>query len=268
MTDSFPARLHVIFAREKALAVVFRRGPSKYVGTFLWDREKDSFQQGQWLNGRIYERRSDISPDGKYLIYFALNGKWDSETKGSYTAVSRPPWLKAIALYGKGDTWGGGGLFQSKKSYSLDGCHDPKGPLKESKEISRNDSPLLKEQFGKKDWGIYSQRLFRDGWKPTLPQEKYLDAWSQNYEKQLPFDWVLRKFSDHDFEAHEMVNKKSGAVISGEDWEWADLDDETLVWAEKGCIYRATIKDTESLGEPRLLYDFNPLKFEAIQAPY
>jgi cytochrome bd-type quinol oxidase subunit 2 len=29
---------------------------------------------GQWLKGRIYERRSDLSPDGKHLIYFAMNG--------------------------------------------------------------------------------------------------------------------------------------------------------------------------------------------------
>ncbi len=266
--DKHPARLHVVMASEKPLAVVFRRGPSKFVATYLWNRENDSFQTGQWLNGRIYERRCDLSPDGKYLIYFALNGKWDSETKGSYTAISKAPWLKAIALYGKGDTWGGGGLFHSQNSYSLDGCHDPKGPLKESKEIHRKDPQVPKELFGKKDWSPYSQRLFRDGWEPVLQKEKYQDAWSQNYEKQLPLNWILKKFSDHDQEAHELINKKSGAVVSGENWEWADRDGDTLVWAAKGCIYRATIKDTETISEPRLLYDFNPDKFERIEAPY
>lgn len=87
----YPARLHAVFSSEKPLAVIFRRGPSKEVCTFLWDRQKDKFTMGQWLKGRIYERRSDLSPDGKYLLYFAMNGKWTSETGGSWTAVSRAP---------------------------------------------------------------------------------------------------------------------------------------------------------------------------------
>src|SRR5689334_22184837 len=109
MPKAFPPRLHVILARESSLAVVIRRGPSKSVCTFLWDRSEDSFRLGQWMRGRIYERRCDLSPDGKYLIYFAMNGKWESETKGSWTAISRNPYLKAVTLYAKGDCWNGGG---------------------------------------------------------------------------------------------------------------------------------------------------------------
>ena len=56
--------------------MVIRRGPSKSVATLLWDRKRNTFHMGQWLKGRIYERRCDLSPDGKYLIYFAMNGWW------------------------------------------------------------------------------------------------------------------------------------------------------------------------------------------------
>ena len=66
--EKIPARLHVILAREASIGVVFRRGPSKRVCTFLWDREKDEFTIGQWLKGSIYEHNADISPDGKYMI--------------------------------------------------------------------------------------------------------------------------------------------------------------------------------------------------------
>ena len=67
------------------------------------DRTTDKFQLGQWLHGRIYEPRSDLSPDGKHLIYFAINGHWEGEARGSWTAISRDPYLKAITLLAKGD---------------------------------------------------------------------------------------------------------------------------------------------------------------------
>src|ERR1700742_4479685 len=99
----FPARIHVLLASEARVGVVIRRGPSKQVCTVLWDRKTDEVKGGQWMKGRIYERRCDISPDGKHLIYFAMNGKWGSESKGSWTAISRAPYLKALGFFPKGD---------------------------------------------------------------------------------------------------------------------------------------------------------------------
>lgn len=101
--SKFPARVHPILARNARTAVIIRRGPSKAVCTMLWDRGRDEFKLGQWLRGRIYERRCDLSPDGKHFIYFAMNGKWDGPVKGSWTAISRAPYLKALALWPWGD---------------------------------------------------------------------------------------------------------------------------------------------------------------------
>jgi hypothetical protein len=89
----------VLLASHAPVGLVIRRGPSKSVATLLWDRRRDKFQLGQWFKGRIYERRSDLSPDGKYVIYFAMNGKWHSESPGSWTAISRVPYLKAVAFF-------------------------------------------------------------------------------------------------------------------------------------------------------------------------
>jgi len=60
----FAARIHVLLASDAPVGLVIRRGPSKCVATLLWNRKTDEFQLGQWLKGRIYERRSDLSPDG------------------------------------------------------------------------------------------------------------------------------------------------------------------------------------------------------------
>ena len=86
---SVPARLHVLLAREASTAVVIRRGPTRHTAVIGWNRKTDEFTLGQWLYGRIYERRSDLSPDGQHLIYFAMNGRWHSSVKGSWTALSR-----------------------------------------------------------------------------------------------------------------------------------------------------------------------------------
>ncbi len=66
-----PARIHAILARKGDSAIVFRRGPSNKVAVIGWDRQHDTFTPGQWLYGRIYEYRCDLSPNGEYLIYFA-----------------------------------------------------------------------------------------------------------------------------------------------------------------------------------------------------
>lgn len=70
-TEKVPARLHAILARRGSNAVVFRRGPSDKAAVIGWDRSNDTFTLGQWLRGRIYPLRCDLSPSGKYLIYFA-----------------------------------------------------------------------------------------------------------------------------------------------------------------------------------------------------
>ena len=113
-----PCRLYVILARDASVGVIFRRGPSKWVQIVLWDTASDTFSPGQWFHGRIYEKRCDLSPDGTFMIYFArkINGRtiFDAEYTYAWTAISRPPYLTALALWPKGDCWDGGGLSGSR----------------------------------------------------------------------------------------------------------------------------------------------------------
>ncbi len=69
-------RVYAILARDGRSAVVFRRGPSRQVLVLRWWLGDDRIEPGQWLKGRIYERRCDLSPDGDLLIYFAA--KWNT----------------------------------------------------------------------------------------------------------------------------------------------------------------------------------------------
>ena len=65
------ARVQAILAREAATAVVFRCGPANKTAVIGWDLKTDTFKVWQWFCGSFYGYRSDLSPDGKHLIYFA-----------------------------------------------------------------------------------------------------------------------------------------------------------------------------------------------------
>src|SRR5438034_6764703 len=121
-------RLFVIMARESKTAIIFRRGPSRWVQLIRWYTETDTFEPGQWFRGRIYAERCDLSPNGEHLIYFAAKPQnWRTrEQLVSWTAVSRPPYLTAVAFWPNGNTThGGGGLFDSNTDVQVNlygGC--------------------------------------------------------------------------------------------------------------------------------------------------
>jgi hypothetical protein len=117
---SVPPRLFVILAHEAPVGVILRRGPAAWYHVILWHTDTDRFEHGAWFKGRIYEERCDLSPDGQVFLYFALQGsRWRTTYKGSWTAVSRPPWLQALVLWPQGDTWGGGGRFVGPRKVAL-----------------------------------------------------------------------------------------------------------------------------------------------------
>jgi hypothetical protein len=113
-----PCRLWVIMARKAQCALILRRGPTRWLELILWDTKKDSFQRGQWFHGRIYEERCDLSPDGSKFIYMAgkYGRKRDADMPDTWTAISKPPYITALALW---RTYGvyGGGLFLDDRCF-------------------------------------------------------------------------------------------------------------------------------------------------------
>jgi hypothetical protein len=242
----FPARLHVLLARDAKVGLVIRRGPSKSVCTVLWNRERNTFKLGQWMRGRIYERRCDLSPNGKLFIYFAMNGRWQSETKGSWTAISRVPYLKAINLFAKGDCWNGGGLFLSDRTFWLNGgnCHTN---LKTSTEVRQNVEYQPSGYYGGECLTVYYNRLQRDGW--VMSKDEYQGA--TLFEKKLPKSWRLRKLAFAEigappghgcyWDAHEMRHESTDTILAFPEWEWADYADGRLIFAVEGQLKAAQL---------------------------
>lgn len=116
------SRLSFVFAREAPVAVIFNRSRSKWVQVVRWNTRTDEFDYGQWLHGRIYPEKCDLSPDGTFLVYFARKETridFSSGHQRTYTAVSKPPYLTALALWHWGGTYGGGGRFNSNSELCL-----------------------------------------------------------------------------------------------------------------------------------------------------
>jgi len=161
MSTKPSTRIYAIIAREAPVAVVFRRGPSKLVQLLRWDLTNDTFERGQWLKGRIYERRSDLSPSGKYLVYSAADEK---PPDYRWTAISKPPYLTALAYWpGGGDACGG--LFDSETSVRIDNITTDRKMTKGRKHLKDlTVSRLLYPESCEQDDFLLHERLKRDGW--------------------------------------------------------------------------------------------------------
>ena len=263
-------------AREARTGLVIRRGPSNTVAVIGWNLRTDKFSLGQWLRARIYERRCDLSPNGKWFIYFAMNGRWDSQTKGSWTAISRAPFLKAVTLLAKGDCWNGGGLFTDSQHYWI---NDGYGHvvLSDHGKLQRDVDYQPPELYGGECPGVYYVRLQRDGW--SLVRRKNRSEWNDTtvFEKKLRGGWILRKFAHEQagappgkgfyWDEHELEHAESGELVSGKGWEWAELDGQRLVWAEAGRLSTGYLR-RGGLHDVRCLRDFNEMIFQPIAAPY
>ncbi|MBI2093698.1 MAG: hypothetical protein HYT88_03130 [Candidatus Omnitrophica bacterium] len=292
MVAKVATRLFAILARETPLAVVLRRGPSKQVQLIRWDRAKDRFEYGQWLKGRIYERRCDLSPSGDKLIYFAAKYK---KPLFSWTAVSRPPYLTALTLWPKGDGWGGGGLFKSEQAILLNHRADEMGLAK-----GFGLPPQLKVlPFGvRPGWGeddpIYHERLLRDGWRLTEegkrtehPYDPSSKIWWTfdppiTYEKTRPHGGTkgvvlqMQIKGIHEWGGstyvieHQIRLGGEQLLIQLGRTDWADWDSNSdLLLAKDGKLLRVEpgSDDTYDFERAIELADFSKLKFEEKTAP-
>lgn len=98
-------RLYAQVATAAPLAAVFRRGPSGWWQVSRWHLDTGALEPGAWFHGTLYPRRSDLSPDGELLCIFALKGGPADFLGGTYSAVSKAPWLFALAAWPEMGTW-------------------------------------------------------------------------------------------------------------------------------------------------------------------
>jgi hypothetical protein len=166
-----PGRLYVLVATHAPVALVVRRGPSKWWHLLRWDLKHLSLEPGAWFAGTLYPRRSDISPDGRLFGYFALRSgppPWDT-----YFAVSKVPWLTALAAWRTGGTWTGGCQFFRDGRLAIAGCMDTR-PF-------YGHYPQTIVEGMSSDWIRRDlQNELKRGWQPCV------DELDERYREHLP----------------------------------------------------------------------------------
>ncbi|HEY9777604.1 MAG TPA: hypothetical protein V6C81_27825 [Planktothrix sp.] len=274
-------KLFVIQARKAPVAAIFRRGPADYVQLLKWNLKNDTFEEGQWLHGRIYERRCDLSPDGTKLLYFAARFQseaYDPSYTNAWTAVARLPWLTAIALWPKGDSNAGGGLFHDDNHIWLNHRAD--------KAVSHPNHQPPKDLFvnpnqwaSGEDYPIYANHLERDGWRYTQHGDFRLRGgkWvtereercvkpdpTRRFELEMTLTSISPNALQYIFALTDLVTGKTAPFDAD---NWADWDSNgRLVFAKEGRLFAAQPAAGAEF-DARQLADFTAHKFQPIEAP-
>jgi hypothetical protein len=288
MANAKSTRIFVLLARSAPIGIILRRGPSKQVLIIKWHLGSDILEHGQWFHGRIYERRCDLSPSGDLLLYFAATYK---EPLRSWTAISKPPYLTALALWPKGDGWGGGGLFDSELSIQLNHRRG-EDVLADGFRLRKNMRVRL---FGDRPgWGedfpIYHSLLIRNGWNLVAQGDDGKPDWEAQvvwrfkepiiYEKaanggqrlQMVIKGVNQRNDAWYWVDYNVLNDRGVLLFSLPRTDWADWDGSgDLLFAKEGKLFRLKKKDCARLqstaGEAsKQVADLSALKFEAKSA--
>jgi hypothetical protein len=171
MTDKPAPRIYCVAATEAPVVAVFRRGPTDWSHVGRWDLAQQRYEPGAWLHGRIFPRRSDLSPDGRWLCYFAHKPGATWEHGEAYVSLSKLPWLTALHAFGTCGTW--------TRGYHFTAGGDPNDPAN-VKELpvpyGLRSIPVV--QFA-------TER--RRGWEqaPDSPPREPGDAWDQRRNARM-----------------------------------------------------------------------------------
>jgi hypothetical protein len=260
-----PPRLHVITAMSCNSALILRRGPSDTVATILWDRRRDRFEMGHWLKGRIYENRCDLSPDGRHMIVFARR----KDAGLAWTALSRSPWRRAIAVWPESHTWHGGGAFDSDGRVWFNGA----GPAEEAPPDGLRPADVTAYPHGTDGFHIgalYAAMMLKRGWKLKSGETydaKLAEPLANGWHLELGFT-LRAKNRGGISNAYVLVNEGRDIRLEQPQWEWAEPWGNLLQLAAGGALRSLRLSSGGKLSEQRVIRDFTDMTFDPIKAPY
>ena len=105
---TFLPRVYCIPDPRARVAAVLEKRPRKWWRVGRWDLATGKYDSGAWFRGTLYPQRCDLSPDGRWFSYFALKNNSTWPAGSTYNAISRLPWLKALAAWRESGTWSRG----------------------------------------------------------------------------------------------------------------------------------------------------------------
>lgn len=246
-TPPAPARVWVLLASEANTAVILRRGPSRWTRLYSWNTRTDTMTPGSWFAGRLYEWMSDLSPDGQHMTYVARNEskrrvqaaaeRFKDEHMWAWTALCKPPWVRALGLWNASDGWSGGGIFTDNHSLNLNHA------LQGLKAQIQPSGFTIRASVGHRE-SVVLAGLKRTGWRmiPGPPRDRGTQKSHavvlRKGDLELRFD---RSPRHKEYVTYAWHGKNAVPLLDGA--SWADFDQRgRLVLAHEGRLY--TIQGT------------------------
>jgi hypothetical protein len=220
-------RLFGICATDADVVAIVRRGPSAWTHLGMWDLASEQFHSGSWLRARVYQQKCDVSPDGTYFCYSALNGGAQWDAGDTYIAVSRLPWFTALAAWSTQGTYDWGAHFvEDRARWDLpEPDEGDDGPLRRRYGLAMTDPQHFAVER-------------RRGWTdlPASAQGTQRHRVGRQCAGQFPRRqhdlWLLA--SGESRPRYELRDRPSGPVLNPlDDVQWAD-------WARDGRLLVAT----------------------------
>lgn len=175
-------RLFGIPSTRSPIVAVLRRGPSDWSQVSRWDPEAGTFRAGSWIRANLYPQRCDLSPDGRWLAYFTLRARAGWAAGDTYIAVSRLPWLTALAAWGTCGTWTRGLHFaDDARTWEVGEPND--GSIEPLRKKHRLGLELTRPAA----FAVERRR----GWSETadsLPYDRELDFWDERRATSLTME--------------------------------------------------------------------------------
>ncbi len=270
-----PCRIDGLLAVEAQQVVIFRRGPTRQVQMLLWDLGTDQVTPGQWMKTLVQTPLCSVSPDGRHVLIGAFD--WsnrrhkrrtqtgDEFDNARWTAISRPPFFTALALWfvgGPSDF--GGGVWNSNQSVSLNLWEPTVPALAPPKSLKVR----VEGYWGTAgENGLMPQRLHQQGWRLHQTATPTPRTVRRTYVKAFSAGWLYRVCENGQEEYG--VRDPSGGLVRN--WQvpkhhthFLEVDQlGRIIFSEEGCLWAWS--DFPN-GEPTLIADLNRNQFENVEA--
>ena len=225
-------------AGKAPVALIVRHGPSKVNQLLLWNTKTDEITPGQWFKGSLGNWQ--LSPDGRYLLYHAV--KYWVKEHGRWMAISRPPYLTALALWY---------VEHATAGYWLDDRHIA-APWSGKPDVGKLRPAIKLVPIQKVGW---ESCWYERDWPPIPGGWKIVHE--EIEEHPQPLIRRSRRYLEHSEsnQKHEITCTNLFRDIRGR-----------IVMVRDGCLYAGTAEEILN-DSGKLVYDFRPNEFEEVVAP-
>ena len=263
------SRIHLLAAKEAPVIVILQRKRAKLFHVITVGTDKHRVNEGSWFRGVLYAMASDVSFDGKFMVYLARGMSGDT-----WSGLCRLPWLKTLVHVETPIT--GGGYFSGSQDLKTHGW-DCREKIFSSDDVHFTIERDTKRHFGFELAVIYG-RFERDGFARlgdnwgdeqqfTTPNYHVVctgdDGWGRRPGRVYPELQVrYMGFFDSAFRFAFTLDEYPHIV---EGASWATWDSGKKLWvARPGIVEQYTLDDLRS-GKPSFSLDVD--QFEPPQKP-